>query len=42
MVDGEQLGVGRGTSKKDAEQDAAREALELIADEPSIAPAADA
>ena len=31
MVDGEQAGVGRGSSKKDAEQQAAREALEQLA-----------
>ena len=30
-VDGEQVGVGRGSSKKDAEQEAAREALERLA-----------
>jgi ribonuclease-3 len=30
MVDGEQLGVGEGRSKKAAEQEAAREALERI------------
>jgi ribonuclease-3 len=29
-IDGEQLGVGRGRSKKDAEQEAAREALALL------------
>jgi ribonuclease III len=33
LVDGEELGVGTGTSKKAAEQDAAREALERIASE---------
>ena len=31
IVDGEQAGVGRGSSKKDAEQQAAREALERLA-----------
>jgi ribonuclease-3 len=31
IVDGEQAGVGRGSSKKDAEQQAAREALEKLA-----------
>src|SRR5438105_591615 len=31
MVDGAQLGVGEGTSKKAAEQEAAREALEALA-----------
>jgi ribonuclease-3 len=30
VVEGEELGVGRGTSKKSAEQDAAREALERL------------
>jgi ribonuclease-3 len=30
-IDGERLGVGRGNSKKDAEQEAAREALALLA-----------
>jgi dsRNA-specific ribonuclease len=30
MVDGEQLGVGEGRSKKAAEQEAAREALEKL------------
>ena len=33
VVDGEALGVGRGMSKKAAEQDAAREALERLAAE---------
>jgi ribonuclease-3 len=31
IVDGEQLGVGEGRSKKAAEQEAAREALQRIA-----------
>ena len=31
LIDGEQAGVGRGSSKKDAEQQAAREALERLA-----------
>lgn len=35
MVDGEQAGTGDGASKKDAEQNAAREALELIQTEPA-------
>ena len=30
LVDGEQLGTGRGRTKKDAEQAAAREALESL------------
>lgn len=30
VIDGEQVGIGRGSSKKDAEQQAAREALEKI------------
>jgi ribonuclease-3 len=30
LVDGEQAGTGRGSSKKDAEQEAAREALERL------------
>jgi ribonuclease-3 len=32
MVDGEQAGIGRGSSKKDAEQEAAGEALTRIAE----------
>jgi ribonuclease-3 len=32
MVEGEQLGIGRGSSKKAAEQDAAREALKQVDD----------
>jgi ribonuclease-3 len=31
VVDGEQLGVGKGRTKKDAEQEAAREALDRLA-----------
>ena len=31
MIDGKEVGVGRGRSKKAAEQDAAREALDLLA-----------
>ena len=34
IVDGEQLGVGSGGSKKAAEQEAAREALEQVEAEP--------
>jgi ribonuclease-3 len=34
MVDGEELGVGTGTSKKAAEQEAAKEALEHLGVEP--------
>jgi ribonuclease-3 len=30
VVDGDQLGTGRGSSKKDAEQEAAKEALEAL------------
>jgi len=30
LIDGEQLGVGRGTSKKAAEQEAAAEALQAL------------
>ena len=30
VVDGEQVGIGRGRSKKDAEQEAAEEALEKL------------
>jgi ribonuclease-3 len=33
IVDGEQLGVGEGRSKKAAEQEAAREALEKLGPE---------
>jgi ribonuclease III len=31
MIDGEQLGVGTGSTKKEAEQEAARQALEALA-----------
>ncbi len=31
MIDGEQFGIGRGRTKKDAEQEAARQALRAIA-----------
>jgi ribonuclease-3 len=34
-VEGERLGVGSGRSKKDAEQEAARQALEVLAREPA-------
>ena len=34
LVDGERAGIGRGSSKKRAEQEAAREALALLAAEP--------
>ena len=30
LIDGEQLGTGTGTTKKDAEQEAAREALQAV------------
>jgi dsRNA-specific ribonuclease len=30
VIDGEEVGVGRGRSKKAAEQDAAREALDRL------------
>ena len=36
MIDGEQLGVGCGRSKKSAEQEAAKEALEKLVPEPSL------
>ncbi len=44
IVDGEELGVGRGTSKKAAEQDAARQALDRLAegDDSVAGPAASA
>jgi ribonuclease III len=35
LIDGEQVGTGSGRTKKDAEQEAARQALESVADEPS-------
>ena len=38
-VDGEKVGVGRGRSKKDAEQEAAMKALEVLGD--GTAPAAE-
>ena len=38
LVDGVQAGVGRGASKKDAEQEAAREALEGLSGEGAAAP----
>ena len=34
MVDGEQLGIGRGSTKKAAEQEAARQTLEALGVEP--------
>jgi ribonuclease-3 len=40
VVEGKELGIGQGTSKKAAEQDAAREALSRI--EPDPEPAAPA
>jgi ribonuclease-3 len=36
VVEGEQLGIGRGSSKKAAEQDAAREALKRVEDEAEL------
>ena len=35
IVDGEELGVGTGTSKKAAEQEAARQALDHLGVEPA-------
>ena len=40
VIDGEQVGVGQGRSKKAAEQEAARQALERLGVEPEIPPAA--
>ena len=37
VVEGQELGVGRGTSKKAAEQDAAREALDRLAEDDGAA-----
>jgi ribonuclease-3 len=34
VVDGAEIGIGRGRSKKDAEQRAAKEALAKITEEP--------
>ena len=34
QIDGEQLGIGRGSTKKAAEQEAARQGLELLGGEP--------
>jgi ribonuclease III len=44
IVEGQELGVGRGTSKKAAEQDAARQALDRLTegDDPATGPAASA
>jgi ribonuclease III len=38
VIDGVESGVGRGRTKKEAEQEAAREALELLRPEPSSSP----
>ena len=34
VIDGVEAGIGRGKSKKDAEQEAARHALERLAEQP--------